>query len=560
MGRGLLAGTFWGLVVGAMIVVAASQFSERRALSLPQPEAEPVRVPAGTEFDQARPETEPVAPATLESRPSDAAQAIPPAPEAEAAPQAIDTGPLAQPSRSEAAPTGPSAPQAGDAPTAASTGDSLPTTGTAPAIPAPTGDTAPSEPRAAAQAPSRARSLDAPAAAPAPDNGTAPALTQSAPAPSGSPAAPSALAAPAGGGEAAPKGDAPARPDTLAAVTAPGASAEAADSPRAPSVASTLPSVTAPAAPSAPALEIAALPGASANPPAQPMPETPRAETGASEPPATPAPAGVPVQDSVLEVPTPSVSDDAALPRIIRPESAPLTEDEQTADIPPEPEGTDPRAIIANAMDFEADPDSGLVALVLVHSGNLPPSPDQIAALPPEVGFAVDAALPAARAIAQAYRAQGREVVAIPDLSSGAQADAVVASFDTVPGAVAIMDDPETGFATDSGTLSSLIATVSATGHGFIAHPRGLNSAQKAADRDGVPARLVFRTVDANAQSDDAIRRLLDQATFRARQEGSVVITVHSDLSSLAAVVEWALANRTGQVMLAPVSAALLVD
>ena len=122
------------------------------------------------------------------------------------------------------------------------------------------------------------------------------------------------------------------------------------------------------------------------------------------------------------------------------------------------------------------------------------------------------------------------------------------------------MDGEATGFATDRNTLLSLTAALGATGHGMIAHPSGLNSAQKAAEQEGVPTRLVFRALDAGSLSDADIRRQLDQAIFRARRDGSVIVTVDSDLSSVSAVVDWALANRTGQVTLAPVSAALLKE
>ena len=68
MGRGFLAGLFWGFVVGAGMLLVSSQALDRQELSLPQPEASTVEVPGGSEFDQARVETDPVLPES-DSRP-----------------------------------------------------------------------------------------------------------------------------------------------------------------------------------------------------------------------------------------------------------------------------------------------------------------------------------------------------------------------------------------------------------------------------------------------------------------------------------------------------------
>ncbi|MEL7343418.1 MAG: divergent polysaccharide deacetylase family protein [Pseudomonadota bacterium] len=575
MGRGLLAGTFWGLVIAAVIIVLASQISVRQTLSLPQPAAAPVEVPGGTEFDQARAEVVPVIPTPDQTAQIDPTVRPSPPPETETPPQSVDTATLDQPVRAQAAPSDLDAPAAlapVEAPSPAS--EALTTPQTASVVAAPATDSAPVEPLPAAQAPERAATLDGPLDAPqAPPATDAPATSVAAASASlDSPSAPSLPQAERSVDVgAAPS--APARPTVEAAVSAPQTTLDVTQSPAvprgealaaAPGVAATTPSVVAPDAPDTPPLEVAALPLAEPTLPAQPMPQTPEPETQAAQPAAIPAPAGVPLQDDIVQVPQPEARETTDLPRIIRPESAPLpsaaASDPLEDATEPLEEDADPRAIVANAIPFDVTPGTALVAIVLVHEGNLPPAPDQIEDLPPEVAFAVPAALPAARTIAAAYRNAGREVVAIPDLTGTAQADAVIAAFDAVPSAVAIMDDPAVGFASDRNTLSSLIAALSASGHGLITHPRGFNSTQQAAERDGVPSRLVFRTLDADAQSDDAIRRQLDQATFRARQDRSVVLTVRSGLSSVSAVVEWALANRTGQVALAPVSAALLVE
>mgnify|MGYP001803593660 CR=1 FL=1 len=64
MGRGFLSGIFWGGIVGLVALFVSSQTLERQVLSFPQPAAAEVEVPGGSEFNQARPESDPVLPRT----------------------------------------------------------------------------------------------------------------------------------------------------------------------------------------------------------------------------------------------------------------------------------------------------------------------------------------------------------------------------------------------------------------------------------------------------------------------------------------------------------------
>lgn len=579
MGRGLLAGTFWGLVVGAIIIMMASQLAERKALSFPQPEAEPVGVPGGTEFDQARRETEPVAPSTVPPPTAERQVAAPAVPRDDRATPAIDTQPVGTPKTTEAAPSGINAPDtASTAPAPSASNEPGPGSGLAPVVNAPSNDPLPEEPRPAARAPDRSRSLETPGNAPAaPTSPSDPGVARQSSSLADGVTVPLALPAreptlPDPGATQ----DTPARPTIESGVQAPAVESAGGSSPVAPTgavlrapptISASTPNVSAPEAPDSLPLEIAALPDRDLAQPQQPMPSTPAAESEASEPVATPAPAGAPVQDTVIEAPSPNATNQASLPRIFRPESSglpgrvqPGTTQQEGSEAEAGDAPVDPRAIVANAIDYVTPQDVPLVAIVLVHDGGLPLRAEQINALPEQIAFAVDAKLPSARTIAQAYRDAGREVVVIPDMEAPSQPEAVVDAFARVPNAVAIMDRADIAFSSDRNSASSLLATLSASGHGLITYPRGLNSLQRSAEREGVPTRTVFRAIDSRSQSDDAIRRLLDQATFRARQDRSVILTVSADIESLGAVVEWALASRTGQIALAPVSAALLIE
>jgi polysaccharide deacetylase 2 family uncharacterized protein YibQ len=79
--------------------------------------------------------------------------------------------------------------------------------------------------------------------------------------------------------------------------------------------------------------------------------------------------------------------------------------------------------------------------------------------------------------------------------------------------------------------------------------------AQQMADRAGIPARPVFRMLEAG--NSDAALRTLEQAAFRARQEGSVILVGEAEPATVEAIRRWSEANAGGDVLFAPISAAL---
>ena len=98
---------------------------------------------------------------------------------------------------------------------------------------------------------------------------------------------------------------------------------------------------------------------------------------------------------------------------------------------------------------------------------------------------------------------------------------------------------------------------VLSTGHGLITFPRGLNTAHQRAQREGVPAGLIFRDIDGDGQSDEQIRRAMDRAAFRARADRPVILVGNATALTVSAIMEWTLGSRAASVTLAPVSAAL---
>ena len=213
------------------------------------------------------------------------------------------------------------------------------------------------------------------------------------------------------------------------------------------------------------------------------------------------------------------------------------------------------------AVPFENPDARPIMAIVLL--------PDETAgvpeeALPFEVSFAVDANASGATEKMTALRNAGHEVVLIAPLPDRARPSDVEVAFQEylsrVPEAVAVMDTQSANFQSSRQVSSQIAQILAETGHGMITYSHGLNSASQVAEREGVPAALVFRVFDEGNRDGAAIKRFLDQAAFRAGQQKGVVLVGHNRPKTVRALLEWSLGNRASTVALAPVSAVLLAQ
>lgn len=214
---------------------------------------------------------------------------------------------------------------------------------------------------------------------------------------------------------------------------------------------------------------------------------------------------------------------------------------------------------------FEAPEGKPLMAVILMDEGvDLSDNAvglEAIKALPYPVSFAVNALLPDAAERMAAYRSAGFEVLAGIDLPAGATAaDAEVnlsVALEKLPQIIGIFEGTSTGVQTTPTAGRQVAQILAQTGHGFVTQNRGLNTVQKLAAREGVPARVVFRDLDGKGQSEVVIRRFMDQAAFRAGQDGGVIMLGRLRAETLAALLSWSLQDRSGTVAMAPVSAVL---
>lgn len=594
-------GGMWGIVVGGVIVTVASQLAVRHDLVLPKPEARAVETPAGTEFDQARPETDPELPSEETVPAADVAAVTPARPgPADASPQ-FDTTPASAPSTrfdGPAAPDRPNVPSGSDV--ALTNREGLrPETGLAPeaAAPLPPGverrvavarDTpAPPVQEAApetAEVASQTTAPSAPPETPAPaEEDVSPPVAEVAPPTVVADAAPEAPNANVG---EAPTTDAvsadapdldvseptiptaPVADDTLTAEVpaATTESAPAAPAPVAPvaealQVAPTL--VDTPAAPDAPDeeavdVEVAAVETAPEirTPAAPSVPaagsDTPQRPRAVSETPTlieTTEPRRIETGTQTADAPT--VGTPAG--RLGKTEPAESSEDLAEA---PAPTG----ALMANRAPFDPDPDLAKLAVILTHQGSDLPDGDGLADLPGEVSFAVDARAGNAGAIASAYRDAGREVVLIPSFPPRATPQdievALGANLADVTGAVAVMDPGSAGFQNDRASVGQVIAVLAESGHGLITMSRGLNAAQQIADRFEVPAALIFNEL-GTASDAGAAARALDRVAFRARQETGIIVLGSADDVTKAGIKAWLDGRSADGLQLAPVSAVM---
>ncbi|MCC1492551.1 divergent polysaccharide deacetylase family protein [Cognatishimia sp. F0-27] len=220
------------------------------------------------------------------------------------------------------------------------------------------------------------------------------------------------------------------------------------------------------------------------------------------------------------------------------------------------------RPLARYAASAEADPAKPRVSIILIDDPTGPLGPEALAPLPFPVTFAVDPQTEGASNRAEAYRVAGFEVLAIGAMPEGAQASDVEVSLsavlDSVPTAIGVMEAPEGGLQ-DSRTVTVQTAqALAASGHGLVLMPKGLNTGEQLAAREGVPSVSVFRDFDGEGQDERVIRRFLDQAAFRARQDGAVVMMGRLSADTVSALVLWGLQDRAATVSIVPVSHILL--
>ncbi|MDX1780107.1 MAG: divergent polysaccharide deacetylase family protein [Thalassovita sp.] len=268
---------------------------------------------------------------------------------------------------------------------------------------------------------------------------------------------------------------------------------------------------------------------------------------------------GTPVSRPAL----PSIGKDRPESPAIGTPATRLTDDEPVVAVAEAPVADKQQSPLdAYAVPFDNAEDKPLMAIVLIDRGDSKIGLDALASFPYPITFAVDAASPSAGDRMARYRESGFEVLALADIPLGATAadteTLLLAGLRQVPEAVGVMEGDGTGLQSDRVVSDQAAALLAETGHGLVLFPKGLDTARKLALKQGVPAATVFRDFDGKDQSATVIRRFLDQAAFKARQQEEGVIMVgRLRADTISALLLWGLQDRASRVALAPVSAVL---
>ena len=548
MGRGFLSGVFWGLILSAVVLSVTALFTTD-PIDAPAPQATELDM-APTVAPEADAETASQTPstdATVATGTSGSVEA--PTLEETPATTLVDTDPGVQPKNGDDPAGLAAAPADTGAQSELSVASEEPVeSGATTALPtAPIADTsiiAPAQP----EKPS-AETLPTVQSEVEPGD-TSPEVEAS----SGVEAAPALEIAPTVEASAA---------DALPSIEAPAADVAPAPSTVEPEAAVEVPTAeeneaVAPAATEAGEIETAVV-----LPAEESAPETEQADPAAPEA-DTAAEAVENTQDEEAEAEAKTGVTTSRLPRIgvtIEEDAEEATEEETEEVVESEaPQGLLP-ALQANSAAFENPDAKPLMSVVLMQVGGRP-ADDVLAQIDFPLTFAVDPASPGAAEAAAFYRSAGFEVVMLVSLPKSAAPSDVEVTFQTymqrLPQAVAVLDAPGGGIQSSRDMVKQVVDILKDTGHGLVTYPRGLNTARQIADREGVANKLVFRAFDAAGETPAVMRRFLDQAAFRAGQEGGVIMVGQTQPDTLAALIEWSQGGRAGSVILAPLSAVLI--
>ncbi|MDU9003615.1 divergent polysaccharide deacetylase family protein [Sedimentitalea todarodis] len=211
-----------------------------------------------------------------------------------------------------------------------------------------------------------------------------------------------------------------------------------------------------------------------------------------------------------------------------------------------------------HAEPFENLDGKPLMSIIMVDDGSFAAFEGLNGLLFP-VTIAIDPTLPDAPERMVRYRSAGHEVLVLANLPKFATARDVevtlAAAFGILNESVGVLEG--SGLQGDRDLSAQVVAVAKGTGRGLVTRTSGLNSTLKLAQGDGVPAAAVFREFDRAGPDPATIERSLDQAVFRASQDGSVTVIGRLHPATIRILQGWIGDHRASRVALAPVSAVL---
>jgi len=216
------------------------------------------------------------------------------------------------------------------------------------------------------------------------------------------------------------------------------------------------------------------------------------------------------------------------------------------------------------AADFDDPQGKPLMSVVLIDDGSMSAAAAALSGLPFPVTIGIDPEMADAADMMTQYRQDGFEVAVLAKVPEGAVPSdveiAFASVFQNVPDSIAVLDIGDGGLQADRAVTEQAMEILAAQGRGFVTVSQGLNMAQRAAEQAGVPAASVYRDLDVDGQDARVIRRFIDQAAFRARQNSGVVLVGRVRPDTISAMILWGTANSDEQVAVVPLSAVLTAE
>ena len=236
-------------------------------------------------------------------------------------------------------------------------------------------------------------------------------------------------------------------------------------------------------------------------------------------------------------------------------------ENSQVSETDAEASATDVNALRDYAAVAPETADLPRLSVVLVDDGSMNAASAALAGLPFGVTIALDPAMSDVTDVLSEYRAEGFEAVVLAKLPEGAQPTDIEITFESVfsrlPETIAVLDLGEGGLHTDREVTEYAMDILASEGRGYVTISSGLNMAERAATEAGVPSVLIDRQIDAEDQDARVVRRFIDNAAFKARQQGDVILVGHVRPDTISALILWGTANQDNEVAVVPLSAIL---
>ena len=202
-----------------------------------------------------------------------------------------------------------------------------------------------------------------------------------------------------------------------------------------------------------------------------------------------------------------------------------------------------------------------LMAIVLIDTGEFNIGPEALASFPYPITFAIDPLREDAIEAADKYAAKSFELLLTADLPQNGDASlpelAIKPTLESFEGITGVLEGTDGGLQGNMALAEGMLNMIESTDYGLVLRAKGLNAAQQQANGRNLPVDTVFRDFDGAGQNASVIRRFLDQAAFKARQEGSVIMVGRLRPATISALLLWGLQDRATSVRLTPISEVL---